>query len=50
MPLLQLLMIVLAYSIIQICFILFAFHCGYIWGRYKISAHEWWKNIIKKEN
>lgn len=49
MTILQFLMIFLAFTLIQICFILSAFHCGYIWGRYKISAYQWWKNILKKE-
>jgi membrane protein DedA with SNARE-associated domain len=22
---------------------LFGFHCGFVWGRYRISAHEFWK-------
>jgi len=23
--------------------LLFGFHCGFVWGRYRISAHEFWK-------
>ncbi len=22
---------------------LFAFHCGFVWGRYRISAYQFWK-------
>jgi len=23
--------------------VLMAFHCGFVWGRYRISAYEFWK-------
>lgn len=23
--------------------ILFGFHCGFVWGRHRISAYEFWK-------
>ena len=49
MTLLVFLTVLLVYVIIQTCFLLFAFYCGYIWGRHKISAYEWWKRKLKEE-